>query len=236
MDLGDLLIIDIPGFGKSENILPHLNVAQVGEAILSLARSLGWREFKVLGHSMGGFLTLDMASRNPQGLVAIAVISGFYFTVVETAVNPWRTLLRSPGSAGLYLGFSLLSTMSPRKHPQFTSFYDRLLPIIFRGIVAHPRRMPPEMRMQIASAGDGASFKKAAHNAIGYNPKIRWAQIKVLVTAIGGAEDMLVPPADLRELGEQTLADPHLISDAGHFSHLERPAQVLAALTKFNCV
>ncbi|WP_435105722.1 alpha/beta fold hydrolase [Arhodomonas sp. AD133] len=47
-------LVDAPGYGGSRNLdLPH-SVEGMGRAALAVADHLGWHEFNVVGHSMGG--------------------------------------------------------------------------------------------------------------------------------------------------------------------------------------
>lgn len=234
--LPDLLIVEIPGFGASENNRPDLPAGLVADVLVKLIHDLGWTKFRVIGHSMGGFLALDLAARNPTGLSGVAVISGFYFTIIDTVKSPWLTLVRSPKSAATYVGFALLSMVNPKRHPRLKRLHDGLLPWMMRGLAAHPSWIAPTTRLRMASSGGSTSFKKAARNAIGYDPDATWGTISVPLLAIGGAHDKMVPPKDLRRLARSSHARTVEISEAGHFAHIERPAEVLSLLTQFELV
>jgi pimeloyl-ACP methyl ester carboxylesterase len=46
--------IDIRGYGNSRNVSGKYSIAEVAADAVALADQLGWREFHVVGHSMGG--------------------------------------------------------------------------------------------------------------------------------------------------------------------------------------
>jgi pimeloyl-ACP methyl ester carboxylesterase len=46
--------IDIRGYGHSRNVAGDYSIGEVAADALALADQLGWREFHVVGHSMGG--------------------------------------------------------------------------------------------------------------------------------------------------------------------------------------
>jgi len=46
--------IDIRGYGHSRNVSGDYSIGEVAADVIALADRLGWREFHVVGHSMGG--------------------------------------------------------------------------------------------------------------------------------------------------------------------------------------
>ncbi len=64
--LPDLIIPDLPGFGESRNVTSRLDAATVGEYLMDLVARHGWTRVHLIGHSMGGFLGLDMASQDSE--------------------------------------------------------------------------------------------------------------------------------------------------------------------------
>ena len=46
--------LDIRGYGNSRKLSGEYNIAEVAADAIALADRLGWQEFHVVGHSMGG--------------------------------------------------------------------------------------------------------------------------------------------------------------------------------------
>jgi pimeloyl-ACP methyl ester carboxylesterase len=46
--------VDIRGYGNSRNVSGEYTISEVAADAIALADQLGWREFHVVGHSMGG--------------------------------------------------------------------------------------------------------------------------------------------------------------------------------------
>ena len=46
--------IDIRGYGNSRHVSGNYTISEIAEDAIALADQLGWREFHVVGHSMGG--------------------------------------------------------------------------------------------------------------------------------------------------------------------------------------
>lgn len=59
-----LIIPDLPGFGKSEHPEKQLDMHLMGEAVAAMAEQLNLGRCAIIGHSMGGYIALAMASQN----------------------------------------------------------------------------------------------------------------------------------------------------------------------------
>jgi len=69
--------IDIRGYGNSRNVSGDYSIGEVAADVIALADQLGWREFHVVGHSMGGKaaqkVAMDAGSR-VQSVVAVTPV------------------------------------------------------------------------------------------------------------------------------------------------------------------
>jgi pimeloyl-ACP methyl ester carboxylesterase len=62
----DPILVDLPGFGASQNNLAHLNSQQVADMLIELVHRLGYRRLRVAGHSMGGFFGARYGGSSPR--------------------------------------------------------------------------------------------------------------------------------------------------------------------------
>jgi pimeloyl-ACP methyl ester carboxylesterase len=233
LDLGDCIFVDLPGFGRSENRLGQLHAAAVGKALLDAVCSEGWQEVNLVGHSMGGFLALDMASRADQRIKSCSIISGAYFSIIETVQAPLRTLKRDPNAAVAYLSLSALAYLGPLGPRLMETANDvHAMPFLLRNTVAHPALLRPSVLDNMARNMRPRSFLLAAQNGKGYNPFSQWSKITVPLYALFGSADHLVPPVpDAERLGRvQPQARIDIVEDVGHFAHIERPARTVELL------
>ncbi len=46
--------LDMRGYGNSRDIKGEFSIAEVAQDAITLVDSLGWKEFHIVGHSMGG--------------------------------------------------------------------------------------------------------------------------------------------------------------------------------------
>lgn len=231
-DLGDLLLVDLPGFGASENTLSTLDVVDVGQMLADLVSDLGWSRVRLVGHSMGGFVALDMASRSHPELDSVCLISGAYFSIIDTVQNPFRALASHRGTAVAYLSLAALAeTGAVGVLALKVAERLRLMPLLLGRVVARPSGLRSSVTRYLSRAVAPQSFIKAARNGKSYDPMQQWAQISLPLRATFGSEDHLVPPADMDQLRR---AAPHaecsVIQGVSHFGHIEAPAKVLELL------
>lgn len=232
VELGDLLLVDLPGFGGSQNRQAHLAVEQVGAVLWDLVAELGWTQVRLAGHSMGGFLALDMASRDTGRATSVNVVSGAYFSIVETVQAPLRSLATHRSAALAYLALRVVAQTGALGIAAVKAA-ERLglMPLLLKGVLAHPTELPPGLIGYLTGAMAPKSFLLAAQNGKHYDPAAQWARIAVPVRATFGSEDRLVPPADMARLSAAIPdAAVTIIDDVGHFGHIERPAAVLSFL------
>lgn len=232
LDLGPIILFDIPGFGESENLTDHLNIEVVGDAIVDAANLLGYKQFRLVGHSMGGFLALDMASRNHPEIVSLHIAAGAYFSIVRTVQAPIKNLLRSPVVSLLYGSLTLLAALGPvgRKLTQFAA-PSPIIDLVLRPFARHPSKLKDGIRRSIVGDPRPESFLRAAANGVAYDARARWSQIRVPVTGAFGRYDHLVPPDDMDELLlSLPMARLRLIDNAAHLVHIEQPAETLSIL------
>lgn len=58
-----ILSVDLPGHGRSGLIGEVHSMSEMADAVIAVADDIGIEQFVVCGHSMGGYVALDLASR-----------------------------------------------------------------------------------------------------------------------------------------------------------------------------
>ncbi len=66
---------DIRGYGNSRNIPGDYNIGEVAADAVALADRLGWREFHVVGHSMGGKAAQKVAMDAPARVRSVTAVT-----------------------------------------------------------------------------------------------------------------------------------------------------------------
>ncbi|MGO8909020.1 MAG: alpha/beta fold hydrolase [Bradyrhizobium sp.] len=66
---------DIRGYGNSRNIPGDYSIGEVAADVIALADQLGWREFHVVGHSMGGKAAQKVAMDAPARVRSVTAVT-----------------------------------------------------------------------------------------------------------------------------------------------------------------
>ena len=228
----DQLLVDMPGFGASDNDLDVLNIADVGSTLLDVAAVLGYKKLRIVGHSMGGFLTLDMASRHPDQILSIHLIAGPYFSILESIQHPLRSLFTSP-EVGTVFGMQYLISLAGGAGLRILRTACRLgfFKYLLFPFASHPLHLRDSVIRALCRQQNPEGMIQTAANGPGYNADVQWGKIRCPIFAVFGDKDRLVPPKDLARLLKcQPRAKCRTIKDAGHLLHLEWPTNVLNAL------
>ena len=57
-----VLVMDLPGFGTSD-VIPNISIAEIAEILKALLDELGWQKITLIGHSMGGYISMAFAKQ-----------------------------------------------------------------------------------------------------------------------------------------------------------------------------
>lgn len=66
---------DFPGYGVSRDESPAGDIDAMARSALAAAADLGWKQFSVLGHSMGGLVALRVATLAPDQVISVAAVT-----------------------------------------------------------------------------------------------------------------------------------------------------------------
>src|ERR1700732_1189252 len=67
--------IDIRGYGNSRHVSGNYTIGEVAADAIALADELGWREFHVVGHSMGGKAAQKVAMDAPARVRSVVAVT-----------------------------------------------------------------------------------------------------------------------------------------------------------------
>lgn len=234
IDLGDIVVFDLPGWGDARLAEGPLDdpIHAICSLVKDMAEELGYTEWDLVGHSLGGFISLHMAAIWPQAVLSVGMVSGTTFSIIHSVEHPVRRFRELPGFTMLWRVMQFLATLGAAG------------PALVRGIGAigllrpatfplfrHWRAVPRSQGRALAAEIRPRSFSTAARVTRGYDAETRWATIECPVRATKGDRDVFVTQEDLDHLGRLLPSSVRtVIPDCGHFGAVERPRAVLLAL------
>jgi pimeloyl-ACP methyl ester carboxylesterase len=228
----DVLAFDLPGWGESAPPLRRPMPVQAASAgVAEAVRALGYERWRVIGHSLGGFVALDLAAREPEATTAVGLVSATGAAVVDAVRRPVRGGARLPWFAGMLLAMRALAALPShgRRLLRLLASLGLLAPLS-TPLFAGRRRPDPSVVAALAVEIRPTAFLDAARAAARYDVTA-WAAIRCPVRSVRGARDVFVGRGDAAALAALVPdVSETVLETAGHFAAVEQPLAVLAAL------
>lgn len=228
--LSDLIVPDLPGWGESSApTWESSGIADYALALRDIARALGYERWRLVGHSLGGFLALDLAAREPDATESVVLVSPTGPAVVNAIRKPVRGVIRLPWFAGMLLAMRMLGALGS---VGLVRMLRRLgmLRLLSAPLFADRNEIDASVIDAFVDELRPGAFVHAARSAAAYNLNA-FARIRCPVRSVRGQHDVFSSDAD-RAWFAHTIPDfrEQRVPDAGHFAAIETPAVVLQAM------
>lgn len=210
-----LIIPDLPGSGESSMLTgDDIGISDYAESLLAILEFEQVKKLTMIGHSMGGYITLAFAEQHPSLLNAFGLFhSSAYADDAEKIATRKKAIefVQQNGSA------AFLKTSIP-------------------GMFANPEQHQPEVDQLL---GNASRFKPEALIQYYHAMIKRPDRTEVLQSFPGpimfilGTQDKAVPlEAGLKQSHLPAISHIHIL-DSGHMGMLEQPENSLLKLTHF---
>jgi pyruvate dehydrogenase E2 component (dihydrolipoyllysine-residue acetyltransferase) len=218
--------LDLPGHGASAKDVGDGTLDVLAGAVTGVLDALGASRAHLVGHSLGGAAVLAAAARHPGRIASLTLIAPAGF---GTEIN-----------VGYLRGFADAQSRRELKPVVTQLFADESLVTrqLVDDLLAYKRLDGVDEALHtllgVLLDGDAQGVNSAAllaaaggAGAGGAGAGGAGAGGAVPVTVVWGREDRIIPAAQAEAV---TGADHRLIDGAGHMPHMERPAEVQAAI------
>jgi pimeloyl-ACP methyl ester carboxylesterase len=217
-----LVAIDLPGFGSSPP-LPGggFDLGVVCERIERVLRALGLERPAMLGHSLGGGVTVRYAAERPGALSAVALVAPAGL-IASGAVRPsWRRpRLHALGRHALRAALPVIASRRGLRERAFAR------------VVGDPASLDADLaRELLMGAAEGRSTPAAGIEIVYAGLRDRLDSLTLPALVVWGGRDRVVSPRYAEPLRD-ALPDGRLLllPDAGHVPMCEQPSEVAAAV------
>jgi len=213
------IAIDLPGYGESPPLPKRVTIPAYVDLLADFIEEMTDGPVVLVGHSMGGMISLTLALRYPvlvERMVLIApTISGHLSRYINLVVSP-VTLLERFG-----LGSLIVSTVEHL----MVGVTDRLMrPASFAERTGITDRDHKRLQADVRRPGQGRARAECFFAMRENDLRGRLGQIEVPSLVLWGAEDNTVPLRDAGVVADEwPEADLRIIPKAGHWPHFERP-------------
>lgn len=226
--LANIVALDLPGWGESGELPKGASVSAMSDVIAEAATALGYSEWSVMGHSLGGHLALDLAVSNPLQTRAVTLISATGPGAAKLLRHPLRRFSTLPWLAGMLVAMRVLSVLGSTAFPLVHQLHRLgLLRPLSAPLFAFPRSVDDDVITGLSLEIRPRAFLRAAKAAADYDEET-WSEIRCRVLAIHGERDVFVGSRDGAWFDQHIARMSHgVIGEAGHFAHAEQPGLVL---------
>ncbi len=208
--------IDLPGFGRSEAI-PGISIEQMAEAVQAVLVETGLGKSIVIGHSMGGYVSLAFARRFPEMLLGLGLFHSHPYADTEAKKEG-----RLKSAAFIHRQGHAL-------------FVKQLIPALFAQKFARDNTLLIEKLSYQAAQYPSAGII-AALEAMAQRPDESETLAKLAVPAlfIIGKKDTAIPAdQSLEQIHLPPLASIHILDQVGHMGMFEAPGKTQIIAREF---
>jgi pimeloyl-ACP methyl ester carboxylesterase len=224
-----VIAMDLPGFGHSPMPREKITISEYARILDGLLETLGVSAATLVGNSMGGFVSSELAIAYPRRverlvLVSAAGISTYRHRDVER-VEPY--LRRVAPILAVYTGWTAARSDWMARRP---GLRNMTLGMVTR----HPSRLPATLAAEQLRGAGKPGFMQALRANIDYPIKGRLPEIACPTLIVWGDEDRVIPVRDADVFAELIPGSRKVIfEDTGHMAMLERPGAFNELLSEF---
>lgn len=215
-----LIVPDLAGSGESG--MPglsekKLSIDELAESIHAILQNENIEECIMLGHSMGGYITLAYADKHPEKLIAFGFI---HSTAAADSDEKKQSRLKGIEMMELYGSYAFVKATTPNL---FAEEFKKKHTGVVNELVAAGKQFQKENLQQ---------YYYAMMNRPDRTQVLKNTRLPVLFV-MGTDDKTLLLNDALKQVHLPEIAYIHIIENAGHMSMLEKPDELNVILEKF---
>lgn len=207
-----VIVPDLPGFGQSDLLTTPFSIDDVAQRVIELLTEQSIHHYSLIGHSLGGYVTLAMAQLNPKAVHSVVL---FHSTANEDTLE--KTVNRNK-----VIDFVAENGVEP--------FVETFVPGLFRSpddpAIPQVRKMALQTRKETLIAYTHAMRDRPSRLGL-------LQQYGKPTLLLGGRFDAIITPDSLVDIAIQTKAELEFLEHAAHMGMLEAPQLAFETLLKF---
>jgi pimeloyl-ACP methyl ester carboxylesterase len=228
-DTRRVIAMDLPGFGHSPMPVEQITISSYAQILDELLGKLGVSAATLVGNSMGGFISAELAIAFPQRVERLVLVSAAGISTngrrdVQRAVPALRRMERVVAA---YTTWVAAHSDAVARHP---GLRNAALGLVTR----HPSRLNPALAAEQLRGAGKPGFMQALQANLDYPIRERLPEIACPTLIVWGEEDKVIPVRDAGVFEELIPGSRKvLFEDTGHMAMLERPAAFNQLLEEF---
>jgi pimeloyl-ACP methyl ester carboxylesterase len=210
-----VLALDLPGFGLTPMPNEEITISRYGRFIDSFAERLELGEVALVGNSMGGYITAEVAIQFPTRVSRLVLVSAAGVSSADTLQTPILSAGRVATAVTAY-GAARHRELAARPLTRHMT-----LALVAR----HPRLLRADLAYEGFFKGAGKpGFIDALRASLAYDFRDRLPDVAVPTLIVWGEKDAIIPARDANEF-ERLIPDSRkvVMRDTGHIPMAERP-------------
>jgi pimeloyl-ACP methyl ester carboxylesterase len=224
-----VVALDLPGFGSSPMPAHEITISGYARTLDALMDELGISAATLVGNSMGGFISAELAIAFPQRVERLVLISaaGISTRPPPGRPSPMPVLVRSERILAACAAWVASRSDTVARRPRLR---EAALSLVTR----HPSRLPAPLAAEQLRGAGTAGFLPALQSIMDYDFRERLPEIACPTLIVWGEGDRLITVRDADVFAELIPDSRKVIfEDTGHMAMLERPAAFNALLGEF---
>lgn len=212
-----VIVPDLPGFGKSPLETDQLSMEYYADEVYKMLKQEKVKTCTMLGHSMGGYITLYFAEKHPEMLTRFGLINSQCFED-----SPQKKANRKK-SIGFIRKHGTNHFVKELYSVIFSDEYKKKHPKVVNSLISKALKYTPKTLML---ATEGMMNRRGKEDVL--------KNAKVPVLFINGKEDPSAPLAlTLKQASLPQTAHIHFFAGSKHMSLFEKKKETLQIISSF---